>query len=74
MAPAGVAKQIEQVAYLPRFFLGAGIPGKLFFKPEAVDDDGLVVAKLANPFGAVTLAEAAVFSSTHRRVGNDEID
>ena len=74
VGPTRVAKQVEQVAHLPGFFLGRGIPREFLFETETVDDDGFLLAILANAFGAVTVAKAAVFAPAHGRLGNDEID
>ncbi len=70
--PTGVAKQVEQVADLVRFLLRRGIPRKFFLEAEMVDDNGFLLAKLANAFGAMAVAEAAIFAPAHGRVGDDE--
>src|SRR4026207_1974425 len=74
VGPTGVAEQVEQVAHLLGFLTGRGIPREFRLETEAVDDDGLLLAILANACGAMTGAETAVLAPAHGRLKNDEID
>ena len=62
------------MAYLLGFFFACGIPGEFFFESKAIEDNGFLLTKFLNPASAVTMAEAAVFASAHRRFENYEVD
>src|SRR3990172_6975635 len=74
MGPAGAAEQGEQMTNLPRLLRAGGEPGKLFFAASAIGHNRFLLAKLADPLGAVAVAEAAGSSAAHGGVGDDEID
>ena len=59
---------------LPGFLFAGGIPWELFFQSQPINDDRLLAAVFADAFRAVPVTKAAVFHTTHGRIGNNKVD
>src|SRR6201995_3864507 len=73
-APVAAIDQLRHPGDQATAAAGVGVPGRFALGGEAGDDERLGAAELADPLGAVAVADPRLLPAAHRHVGGEVVD